>query len=119
MPSDSQSNYSLESRAVSRMPFDSLSSRGDVGVPAFSPILDAEIMKTASVFPTEAIPANHILLAQDERPRFVRLIRSGIVQLVHSDKGGGESILGLRSEGWWAGGTLAALGCQVSARLKR
>jgi CRP-like cAMP-binding protein len=78
-------------------------------VPAFSPPVDPETAFVASKYARQTVAPNHVLIAQDEQPTTVALIRSGIVQLTHLGADGNENTLGLRSEGWWAGGVLAVL----------
>lgn len=78
-------------------------------VPVFSPAINAGTEFLQSLPAPEPIPAKTILIAQGESPSFVRLIRSGIVKITFANEDGHESLLGLRSEGWWAGAPIALL----------
>ena len=78
-------------------------------VPVFSPAINSGTEFLQSLPTPEPIPAKTVLLEQGQRPSFVRLLRSGIVKLTFINERGEESLLGLRSEGWWAGAPLALL----------
>ena len=78
-------------------------------VPVFSPAINSGTEFLQSLPAPEPVPAKTILLTQGQRPAFVRLIRSGIVKITFTNEAGQESLLGLRSEGWWAGAPLALL----------
>ena len=86
-----------------------LPERPELIVPVFSPAVNAGTEFLQSLPAPESIPAKVVLLEQGERPTFVRLIRSGIVKITVTNAEGHESLLGLRSEGWWAGAPLALL----------
>ena len=83
--------------------------RPELIVPVFSPAINSGTEFLQSLPAPESIPAKVVLLEQGERPTFVRLIRSGIVKITVNNAEGHESLLGLRSEGWWAGAPLALL----------
>jgi CRP-like cAMP-binding protein len=87
----------------------SKSERTDRTVPAFSPAIDLDTADLPDLPKPESIAPNIVVLAQNEKPNYVRLIRSGIVRLSFTNQAGEETIVGLRSEGWWMGGTLALL----------
>lgn len=78
-------------------------------VPVFSPAINSGTEFLQSLPEPEPIPAKTVILEQGQRPSFVRLIRSGIVKITFNAEDGTESLLGLRSEGWWAGAPLALL----------
>jgi CRP/FNR family transcriptional regulator len=78
-------------------------------VPVFSPAINAGTEFLQSLPEPEPIPAKTVILEQGQRPSFVRLIRTGIVKITFTNEQGEESLLGLRSEGWWAGAPLALL----------
>ena len=78
-------------------------------VPVFSPAIYFGTEFLQSLPTPEPIPAKTVLLTQGQHPSFVRLLRSGIVKLTFTNEEGEESLLGLRSEGWWAGAPLALL----------
>jgi CRP/FNR family transcriptional regulator len=81
----------------------------DAIVPVFSPAINAGTEFLQSLPEPEPIPAKTVILEQGQRPSFVRLIRTGIVKITFTNEQGEESLLGLRSEGWWAGAPLALL----------
>jgi CRP-like cAMP-binding protein len=60
--------------------------------------------------PTEHLPATNIirpgtlLVEQGKHLVGVQLIHEGLVELAHVDYGGREVVIGLRSQGWYAGG---------------
>jgi len=78
-------------------------------VPVFSPAINSGSEFLQSLPEPEPVPAKTVLLEQGQKPSFVRLIRSGIVKITFTNEAGQESLLGLRSEGWWAGAPLALL----------
>ena len=72
-------------------------------VPVFSPSINSGTEFLSTLPKPKTVPGNTILLEQDQRPSFVFVVRSGIVKLTCISADGQESLLGLRSEGWWAG----------------
>jgi CRP-like cAMP-binding protein len=70
-------------------------------IPAFSPTIQEGIEHIQGLPAAEHVSSGTILAKQDEKPEFVRLIRSGIVKLTFLAENGQEFVLGLRSEGWW------------------
>ncbi|ADW71220.1 Crp/Fnr family transcriptional regulator [Granulicella tundricola] len=78
-------------------------------VPAFSPAVDPATAELAGISEPRSYPAGSVLVEQGEHPRQVMLVRSGVVRLSFTNPKGDEILLGLRSEGWWAGGVLAVL----------
>jgi CRP/FNR family transcriptional regulator len=78
-------------------------------VPVFSPSINSGTEFLSTLPKPKTIPARTILLEQNQRPSFVFVIRSGIVKLTCISEDGQESLLGLRSEGWWAGAPVALL----------
>src|ERR1700712_164263 len=85
------------------------SDQGEQIVPVFSPSINSGTEFLSNLPKAEPIAAGTVLLEQNQRPSFVFVIRSGIVKITCISKDGQECLLGLRSEGWWAGGALALL----------
>ena len=85
------------------------SSQENQAIPAFSPTVDDRANDISGLPTPEYVGSGITLLEQNERPLYVRLIRDGIVKLSHTTPDGEESVLGLRSEGWWMGASLALL----------
>ena len=78
-------------------------------VPVFSPSINSGTEFLSNLPNPEPIAANVTLLEEGQLPSFVFVVRSGIVKITSINRDGQESLLGLRSEGWWAGGALALL----------
>jgi CRP-like cAMP-binding protein len=78
-------------------------------IPAFSPAIDSGIEYLAELPTPERIPARTLLLKQNVRPKYVHLIRSGVVRLDYANANGQEIMLGLRSEGCWLGAALSLI----------
>jgi CRP-like cAMP-binding protein len=70
-------------------------------VPAFSPSVDLFTAALVQLPPIKAYPVGTRFIEQGQTPNSVKLIRSGIVKLIHTNPDGGETTLGLRSDGWW------------------
>lgn len=70
-------------------------------IPAFSPTIQEGADRIPDLPVIENCPSGTMLAKQDEKPSYVKLIRSGIVKLTYLDENGQEFVLGLRSEGWW------------------
>ena len=81
----------------------------DCAIPVFSPNIHAGTELLQNLPPAESLPAATTLLRQGEKPKYIRLIRSGIARLTFSREDGQETVLGLRSVGWWAGAPLALM----------
>ena len=78
-------------------------------VPVFSPSINSGTEFLSTLPKPKTVQPNTILIEQDNRPSFVYVIRSGIVKLTRISEEGQQSLLGLRSEGWWAGAPVALL----------
>ncbi len=78
-------------------------------VPAFSPLTDEALGAAAGLPEPSLLPSGTILIEQEQRPRFVGLIRSGIVKLEFTGEEGDSVTLGLRSTGWWVNADVALL----------
>ena len=78
-------------------------------VPVFSPSINSGTEFLSTLPKPKTIPAKTVLLEQNQRSSFVFVIRSGIVKLTCISEDGQETLLGLRSEGWWAGAPVALL----------
>ena len=81
----------------------------DLIVPVFSPSIHSGTEFLSTLPKPKTIPARTVLLEQNQRSSFVFVIRSGIVKLTCISEDGQETLLGLRSEGWWAGAPVALL----------
>ena len=79
-------------------------------IPALPPLLDPLRTFSSSLAESEPALPNTLLVDQGESLPFVRLIRSGIVKISYMDEGGSETTQGLRSQGWWVGGTSTLVG---------
>ena len=82
---------------------------GEFIVPVFSPSINSGTEFLSTLPKPKDVSARTVLLEQNQRPSFVFVIRSGIVKLTCISQDGQESLLGLRSEGWWAGASTALL----------
>ena len=78
-------------------------------VPVFSPSINAGTEFLSTLPRPEPVAARTVLLQEHQHPSFVHVIRSGIVKVTSINKVNHESLLGLRSEGWWAGATQVLL----------
>ena len=78
-------------------------------VPVFSPSINSGTEFLSTLPKPKPVASNVVLLEQNQKPSFVFVIRSGIVKLISISKDGQESLLGLRSECWWAGAPVALL----------
>ncbi len=71
--------------------------------PIFAPALSSCVAFLGALPPARQVKASSTLIAQDERVRKVLLVRTGLVKLTHINSEGREALIGLRSDGWYAG----------------
>jgi CRP/FNR family transcriptional regulator len=71
--------------------------------PAFAPTVSDEFDRIKGLPPKETIPPGVALQEQGVRPVSVFLLSHGLVKLTSVSPQGRESVLGLRSAGWYAG----------------
>jgi CRP-like cAMP-binding protein len=58
---------------------------------------------------TKGVPSGAVLIYQGKRVGKVQMIQQGLVMLVRRDSEGREVLVGLRSDGWYAGALFATL----------
>jgi CRP-like cAMP-binding protein len=58
---------------------------------------------------TKEVPSGTVLIYQGKRVGKVQMIQQGLVMLLRRDSEGREDLVGLRSDGWYAGGISAIL----------
>jgi CRP/FNR family transcriptional regulator len=71
--------------------------------PAFAPTISDEFDRLKGLPQVETIPSGTALLEQGLRPASVFLLYQGLVKLTSVSPQGRESVLGLRSAGWYVG----------------
>jgi CRP-like cAMP-binding protein len=71
--------------------------------PAFAPLVSDEFDRLKGLPEAETLPTGTVLLEQGLRPVSVFLLSQGLVKLISISEQGRESVLGLRSAGWYAG----------------
>jgi CRP-like cAMP-binding protein len=71
--------------------------------PAFAPLVSDEFDRLKGLPQAETVPTGTVLLEQGVRPVSVFLLSQGLVKLISTSEQGRESVLGLRSSGWYAG----------------
>jgi CRP-like cAMP-binding protein len=74
---------------------------GPRSVPAFSPSVDLLTSALVQLPPAQRYLSGTRFIEQGQTPTSVKLIRSGILKIVHTNSDGNEITLGLRSDGWW------------------
>ena len=72
-------------------------------VPIFAPVLAACVGFLGSLPEAKHIRASTVLIHQNERVKKVRLLQSGLVKIINLNAEGHETLIGLRSDGWYAG----------------
>jgi CRP-like cAMP-binding protein len=71
--------------------------------PVFAPALSSCIAFLGALPPARNVKALWTLIAQDELVKKVLLVQKGLVKLTHINSEGREALIGLRSDGWYAG----------------
>ena len=77
--------------------------------PVFAPALSSCIAFLGTLPPARRVKASTVLIAQDEQVKKVQLVRTGLVKLININSDGREALIGLRSDGWYAGSTSVIL----------
>ncbi len=77
--------------------------------PVFAPALSSCVAFLGALPPARHLKASTVLIAQGERVKKVQLVRSGLVKLTNINSDGREALIGLRSDGWYAGSTSVIL----------
>ena len=75
--------------------------------PAFAPTVSDEFDRLKGLPEEKTVPSGTILLEQGTEPNSVFLLCQGLVKLTSISPQGRESVLGLRSSGWYAGAVSA------------
>jgi CRP-like cAMP-binding protein len=71
--------------------------------PAFAPLKSDALDNVAGLPPRIEVAPGRVFYNQGEIPRFIGLLHSGLIKLTHIDGDGRQTILGLRSSGWFLG----------------
>jgi len=71
--------------------------------PAFAPTVSDEFDRLKGLPEEKTVPSGTVLLEQGTEPTSVFLLCQGLVKLTSVSSQGRESVLGLRSAGWYAG----------------
>jgi CRP-like cAMP-binding protein len=71
--------------------------------PAFTPTVSDEFDRLKGLPPEKTVPSGVVLIEQGAPPESVFLLCRGLVKLTSISPQGRESVLGLRSAGWYAG----------------
>ena len=77
--------------------------------PVFAPALSSCIAFLGALPAARYVKAGTVLISQDEQVKKVQLVRTGLVKLVNINSEGREALIGLRSDGWYAGSTSVIL----------
>jgi CRP-like cAMP-binding protein len=80
-----------------------------IAAPVFAPAVSSCIAFLGALPPARYVKASTVLIAQDEQVRKVQLVRTGLVKLTNINSDGREALIGLRSDGWYAGSTSVIL----------
>jgi CRP-like cAMP-binding protein len=75
--------------------------------PAFAPTISDEFDRLKGLPEEKTVPSGTPLIDQGTEPTSVFLVCSGLLKLVSVSPQGRESVLGLRSAGWYAGAVAA------------
>jgi CRP-like cAMP-binding protein len=78
--------------------------------PIFAPAIAACVGFLGVLPKATVIKSSTMLIKQDTQVKKVQLLQSGLVKLTHLNADGREHLIGLRSDGWYAGSTSAVLG---------
>jgi CRP/FNR family transcriptional regulator len=79
----------------------------DHSFPAFAPTVSDEFDRLKGLPEEKTVPSGTVLLEQGADPSSVFLLCQGLVKLTSISPQGRESVLGLRSAGWYAGAVAA------------
>jgi CRP-like cAMP-binding protein len=79
-------------------------------LPIFAPAIAACVGFLGELPKASLVKASTTLIKQDSLVKKVQLLQSGLVKLTHLNADGHENLIGLRSDGWYAGSTSAVLG---------
>jgi len=77
--------------------------RAPIMTPVFAPALSSCIAFLGALPSARYVKESTVLIAQDERVKKVQLVRTGLVKLININSDGREALIGLRSDGWYAG----------------
>lgn len=80
-----------------------------ITAPVFAPSLSSCLAFLGTLPPARHVKASTVLIAQDEQVKKVKLVRTGLVKLTNINSDGREALIGLRSDGWYAGSTSVIL----------
>ncbi len=80
-----------------------------ITAPVFAPALSSCVAFLGTLPPARHVKASAVLIAQDELVKKVQLVRTGLVKLTNINSDGREALIGLRSDGWYAGSTSVIL----------
>ncbi len=80
-----------------------------ITAPVFAPAVSSCIAFLGTLPPARHVKASTVLIAQDEQVNKVQLVRTGLVKLTNVNPEGREALIGLRSDGWYAGSTSVIL----------
>jgi CRP-like cAMP-binding protein len=80
-----------------------------ITAPVFAPALSSCLAFLGTLPPARHVKASTVLVAQDEQVKKVQLVRTGLVKLTNINSDGREALIGLRSDGWYAGSTSVIL----------
>ncbi len=80
-----------------------------ITAPVFAPSLSSCLAFLGTLPPARHVKASTVLIAQDEQVKKVQLVRTGLVKLTNVNSDGREALIGLRSDGWYAGSTAVIL----------
>jgi CRP-like cAMP-binding protein len=78
-------------------------------VPVFAPVLAACVGFLGTLPEARRVKAATALVNQGERVTKVQLLQTGLVKLLNVNADGHETLIGLRSDGWYAGSTSLVL----------
>ncbi len=85
------------------------SSEGGRTIEIVAPIAAESPEPIQAFFETKEVPSGTVLIYQGKRVGKVQMIQRGLVMLVRRDSEGREALVGLRSDGWYAGAISAIL----------
>jgi CRP/FNR family transcriptional regulator len=80
-----------------------------ITAPVFAPAVSSCVAFLGTLPPARLVKASTVLIAQDEQVNKVQLVRTGLVKLTNVNSEGREALIGLRSDGWYAGSTSVIL----------
>lgn len=80
-----------------------------ITAPVFAPAVSSCVAFLGALPAARHVKASTVLIAQGELVKKVQLVRTGLVKLTHINSDGREALIGLRSDGWYAGSTSVIL----------